>query len=360
MILSSCGEKDAFTITGTLDSNTHNGQKVYLQEIGENWREYVNVDSAIIEKGTFEFRGVARTEPTLRFVSFPDSLDKNKTSVSGIVIVEPGSIAVTIDNDGQSVKGTPANDNYQVFASKMNSFDDELKNIYHKIQDNKSNEPLIAELESQYESKSKEQQDALTAFLRENIQTQVGTYIFANSQYSLTLDELKELTPKVNAELKNHDRIKNIEKRVQALEATEEGKQFVDIKGNAPDGKEVALSDYAGKGNYVLIDFWASWCPPCRKDMPNLVDVYNKYKSKGFVIVGVSLDDDKAAWEKGIKDLNITWPQVSDLKGWKSELSGAYGVASIPHTVLLDKEGKIIAKGLHGKEVMAKLDELLK
>ena len=108
------------------------------------------------------------------------------------------------------------------------------------------------------------------------------------------------------------------------------------------------------------MDFWASWCPPCRRDMPNLVAAYKKYKNKGFEIVGISLDSKADAWAKGVKDLNITWTQLSDLQGWKNSGAQLYGVNSIPHTVLVDKDGTIIAKNLHGEEIDAKLQEILK
>ena len=138
------------------------------------------------------------------------------------------------------------------------------------------------------------------------------------------------------------------------------GKPFIDFEMADAKGKTHKLSEYVGKGKIVLIDFWASWCPPCRRDMPNMVEVYKQYKSKGFEIVGISLDSKQEAWEKGVKDLQITWPQLSDLKGWKNDGAALYGVNSIPHTVLVDKDGTILAKGLHAKEIGEKLKELLK
>jgi len=135
------------------------------------------------------------------------------------------------------------------------------------------------------------------------------------------------------------------------------GMEAPEIDLPSPEGKKIALSSLRGK--YVLIDFWASWCGPCRKEMPVVVAAYKKYKSKGFEIYGVSMDKEMDAWKDAIAKDGITWIQVSDLQFWNCVASKAYNVQSIPFTVLLDKEGKIIAKDLRGPELEAKLKEIL-
>ena len=138
------------------------------------------------------------------------------------------------------------------------------------------------------------------------------------------------------------------------------GLKFTELEMKDMEGNPVKLSQWAGKGNCVLIDLWASWCGPCRQEMPNVVDNYKKYHDKGFEIVGVSFDSNGDAWKKAVNDLGMTWPQMSDLKGWESIGAKAYGITSIPASVLLDGEGKIIGMNLRGEALGAKLAEIYK
>ena len=138
------------------------------------------------------------------------------------------------------------------------------------------------------------------------------------------------------------------------------GMKFTELEMNDLEGKPVKLSQWAGKGNCVLIDFWASWCGPCRQEMPNVVANYKKYHDKGFEIVGVSFDSKGDVWKKAVSELGMTWPQMSDLKGWESAGAKVYGITSIPASVLLDAEGKIIGMNLRGEALGEKLAEIYK
>ena len=138
------------------------------------------------------------------------------------------------------------------------------------------------------------------------------------------------------------------------------GKSFLDLEEAAPDGTMHKLSEYVGKGNWVLVDFWASWCGPCRGEMPNVVATYNQYHDKGFEIVGLSFDKDKDAWVKAIKDWEMPWIHLSDLKYWETVAAGVYSITGIPDNILVDPEGIIVARGLRGDSLEAKLAEIFK
>lgn len=142
-------------------------------------------------------------------------------------------------------------------------------------------------------------------------------------------------------------------------EKTTLGADFKDARLVTLKGDSVSLSDYVGKHKYVMVDFWASWCGPCMREMPNVKAAYAKYKKRGLEIVGISLDRDKAAWEGAVKRVGITWPQMTDYNAQGSKAASAYGVQYIPYIVIFDKKGNIVAKNLHGDDMLQKLEELM-
>ena len=174
----------------------------------------------------------------------------------------------------------------------------------------------------------------------------------------LELAQVEQFVNSFDAKSSQSQWVKPLKEHVVSHKRSAVGQPFPDVTMKTPDEQPISISDYAGKGKYVLLDFWAAWCGPCRNANPRVVELYNKYKDKGFEIIGISLDRGKPEWVEAIKKDNLTWPQMSDLNYWQSAAAKLYSVSAIPHTVLLDKDGKIIAKGLHVDALAAKLAEI--
>ncbi|GHT24154.1 thiol:disulfide interchange protein [Bacteroidia bacterium] len=175
--------------------------------------------------------------------------------------------------------------------------------------------------------------------------------------YRLSVEELRHNVSLLDASLQNTPYVNTVNELIKVYESVAIGKTAPDFTENDATGKPVKLSDFYGK-SYILLDFWASWCPPCRAENPNIVALYEQYKDKGFNILGVSLDKAKDRWLKGIADDHLTWTHVSDLQYWNSAAAKLYGVRAIPSNFLLDKNGVIIGKNLRGDDLKNKLAEL--
>lgn len=355
VLFAACQSKTGYTISGTVTDPMYEGQKVLLVESTDD--AMVPVDSTVITDGKFKIKGDT-DGAVLRFIS----LGENENKVRSIIMVEPGKINVVYDSAFQ-ITGTVLNDVYSDFNTKQKenkvkarSLSDQFRNA--EI-DGTMNDELRAELTSAYEKISEEDKAISYDFIKTNIDNELGQFMFINMSGMFDPEQQKEIIALTSEEFKAKENVKRVIDRLAAMEAVAIGKDFIDFTMKNTKGEYVSLSDYAGKGKYVFIDFWAAWCRPCIQEMPNVVKAYEKYKNKDFEIVGVSLDKDEEKWLQGIEDLKMTWPQMSDLKLWESEAVGLYAIRSIPHTVLLDKEGKIIAKDLRGEELQEKLAELM-
>ena len=352
--LASCQEKSGYTIKGTSEG-IKDGEVVYLQDMVDG--ELVKLDSAVVTQGAFEFKGTPDSVTVSRYVTYM----KDNLRLLSMVFLENGNIQVHLERGNNKVSGTLCNDAYQQFMDKYIAMNKEMNQIYRTMRtDSTLTDDQLKEMEAQLTQKDSLNNVMVCETVEANIGNLMGVQLLATYADAFELDKVKELLGKVPASYTNNPEILQLKERVEILSKTAVGQKYTDFSMNTPEGETVKLSDFVSKNKYTLIDFWASWCGPCRMEMPNVVAAYAKYKAKGFGIVGVSLDNDAESWKKAIKDLNITWPQMSDLKGWQCEGAALYGVRAIPATLLVSKDGTIVARDLRGEDLEAKLAELMK
>jgi peroxiredoxin len=316
VILHACKPHTGYTIKGELADA--NGMKIVLKKITADSDEQAIIDSCVVKKGKFKMMGI---------LEYPE--------YCGLYVGDNGPVLLIVENTEIDI-------------------DVNLQNI----QDSKISGSLETDLLVEYndsiarmDTMLNQRVEYMKQFAAENPNSIAAALVVNNSLklflYPVELDSIADGFDELSSQ---SSWVQSIRERSGAVKRIAIGQPFVDFNLTTPEGNEIALSDYAGKDKYVLINFWASWSKSSRKANPHLVKLYKKFQKKGFEIVGVSLDMNKSEWVRAIKADSLKWPQMSDLKLWQSEGVKSYLVDTIPYIILLDKEGAILTKGFQADE----------
>ena len=340
----------SFTITASIDSLAYS--TAYLAQYKDGG--FVKSDSAVIEEGTFSFTGSVES-PNVQYILFDDSKDRI------IVFIENSDISIAgVDLQKENIKiaGSALNAQLEQFIVEVKTYEVELKVIVDEYYaaEAAGDEALLKIADQKYTVQDSLKIAFVEGYIYNNLNSVIAPYLSLRYMMEKDVAELEKLNNSFAAEIKNSEYVKLIEERIALTKGTQIGQAAPLFSMNDKDGNPIALESF--KGNYVLIDFWASWCAPCRAENPNVVAAYAKYHDKGFDILGVSFDEKKDKWLNAVESDNLTWSHVSDLKGWGNAAGQLYGVRGIPHSVLVDKDGVIIAKDLRGEELHKKLAEI--
>ena len=336
-----------YTVTGELDDSTHHGKKIYVMRYDDRKL----IDSTFIEGNKFVFKGQVDTASFCRIdVSYSDFAN---------FILEGGDIKVNLKEYNQP-SGTPQNDAISKIAQEEDSLfsyvDKKGKEILQQY-------PNIEEAREVMKGGMAEFNMNLTKRCKELYELHHNDAVGYFLLYRVFMDQLDpdtklQIMSTFGPWLKSQNMVKKTMMQTQAIKNTAEGMPFVDIKGKDAEGNPVALSDYVGKGNYVLLDMWASWCGPCKGEIPNLLKLHNQYKDKGLTVLGLFVWDKEENLKKSMEEEGIVWPQIVSVE--TMEATESYGVSGIPHIILFAPDGTILKRNLRGQYMIDTVDEVMK
>lgn len=360
--VSACKEKKygGFVVVGKIEHAPSN--KILLEELPFGGEQPIVLDSATLKTdGTFELRTLGKEEGLylLAIQNGPEVL----------IVNDHKSIKLRLDANNYkayTTEGSEASIALHQFLEEYSTQFSALSNTFKtadSLQNTNQSDSITTVTNLQKELQLKKLNDYITQFVNSTASPAVRYYVLGKSFKTMQPEDIKRLVDASVDKFKDHSGLLKMKGIIDMQISSDPklallNKPAPEISLTDTSGKTVSLSSY--KGKYVLVDFWASWCGPCRQENPNVVAAYNKYKDKNFTVLGVSLDKDKAAWMAAIQEDHLTWNHISDLKQWESVVVAPYKITGIPFNVLVDPTGKVIAVELRGQALEAKLAAVLK
>lgn len=352
LLIVSC-QSNGYKIAGEA-SGLKDGDTLFLSHDMETG---IPSDTILVENGKFALNG--ETDSTSLCMIYSAS----RNEINAAFFIEPGTIKVNLSKQpgASRVSGTRCNDEWQRLNDSVMVIGKEINRIAEHIYGN--NVPFEEQQKGmeQIEGLNKRFSACVIETTKKNIDNEFGFFLLTYYPDELIDQATRSaLIKQLPAEMQKRPAIQQILQKLERSAKTAEGSTIADFTQKALDGSDVSLMDEVKKNKLTVIDFWASWCGPCRQEMPFMVQLYDEYQTKGLGIIGISLDNSREAWQQATNTLGVKWPQMSDLKGWENAVAQYFNITSIPHTVIVDQEGKILKRGLRGEELKHYVTERLK
>lgn len=351
LFLASCNSADQYKLTGKVAGMTEG--KVYLSKAQDN--KLVKLDSTVLGENGFSFEGTVES-PEMYYIELEGQKGAIQLFLENSVI----SVDANLENLREAkVVGSANNDVIVAFGESQKSIQEKQQAMYQEYQKamQSKNQTAADSIRGEFDKSEEAKNAANIEFVKANANIVAAGFIAQRISGQMEVKEMEDLYNVLGENAKLSSYGVKINEKIETMKKVAIGQSAPDFTLNTPEGTPLSLSSL--KGKVVLIDFWASWCGPCRRENPNVVKMYNELHPKGVEVLGVSLDDNKEKWLKAIKDDGLVWNHVSDLKGWSSSAAKLYGVNGIPATVIVDKNGIIVAKNLRGEELKAAIEKLL-